>query len=1135
MTYLQILHIISFTVCLVFITVLLTNDFRAKLNRIFSCLVACFAIWCLGKLFLHTPDLPAERTHFFLNFLIVGAWSFSGFYLWFVLVLTEHYELLNKKYFLPALFIVPAVIIVQQWVNRSVVDYLLKPYGWVTHWQNTIWSKLLFFYIACCVGYSFYLLFVFLRRTSTLSRKKLARAILVVSLAPWILGYLSCVILPVAKVTSVPDLGQDTVILWGTALVYCILRYRLFTITPATAAENILATINDCIIFADNRLNIVRVNQAVTAASGYEPHEIEGKPLELLFNDKLFIKMVTARLITGAPLKSHYVLLQTKKGAAISMSFSSSLLRDENGDIAGIVCVVRDITERLQAVETLNEIEGKYRNLVELASDGIVIIQDGLIKYANPQIQEITGYSFAENANTPFTSYILPEDKERIQDIYKRRMAGEKLSSRYDICLKHKDGRRVCVEVSSALIVYNGRPADLVIMRDVTRSREADAVLRESERRYKTLVGTIPDVIYEVDEQGNFIFVSKAIEQFGYNANELLGHDFKDIVNPEDHENVDRGRILPKMAGKITGDAGAPKLFDERRTGDRMTRNLMVRLRLKNCKPDGGPDYSFVELHSSGEWDKDVMSKEKKFLGSIGVIRNVNERKMVEDRLKESEDKYRNLVEQANDGIVILQDDFFKYANTSFLDMIGYSGQDLMDKSFSMCVHPEELPRPVQKQARKDFVGEITPVYEAAIRHKDGSKIYVEFSSGDITYHGRPAQLIIIRDITERKRLQEQLIQSQKMEIVGRLAGGVAHDFNNLLTAILNFAILARDELPAVSSIREDIEQIVAVAQRAGKIVHQLLAFSRRQVMRLEVVNIDELVFNMNKILRRFIREDIEIVIIPSGESSLVKIDVAHIEQVIINIVLNARDAMPTGGKVIIKTGTAFLNEERAAKYLDVASGRYVTLAVTDSGVGISDEVKKHLFEPFFTTKKIGEGTGLGLCTAYGIVKQHHGHIAADSDLGHGATFTIYLPYATVRRELSPEETGRPTIGGNETILLVEDEPAVRVVTGRILRNLGYKVIEASEGSEALKLVQGSNVPIQLLLTDVVMPQLNGKVLAEKIKDLRVGIKILFVSGYADNILVQHGFIEDRAEFLQKPFTDRELAFKVRSVLDQKK
>jgi nitrogen-specific signal transduction histidine kinase len=385
------------------------------------------------------------------------------------------------------------------------------------------------------------------------------------------------------------------------------------------------------------------------------------------------------------------------------------------------------------------------------------------------------------------------------------------------------------------------------------------------------------------------------------------------------------------------------------------------------------------------------------------------------------------------------------------------------------------------------------------------------------------------------KILEEQFRQSQKMEAVGRLAGGIAHDFNNLLTVIKGYSQLSLLDLRESDILWGNIQEIQKATQRAADLTRQLLAFSRRQILDLKVLDLNTLLKDLNKMLRRIIGEDIELVTLLAEDLGRVRIDPGQFEQMILNLAVNARDAMVSGGKLTIETSNVELDEEYVRTHISVKPGSYVQLSISDTGVGMSFDTKEKVFEPFFTTKEKGKGTGLGLSTVYGIVKQSEGNIWVYSEPDHGTTFKIYLPRVEEKLDAAIKEEESDSLPkGNETVLLAEDDPLVRDLARRLLIQQGYTVLEASNGEEALRVArENAGEKIHLLLTDVVMPQMGGKELSEKLKRLRPDIGVLYTSGYTDNAIVHHGTLEPGTYFLQKPFSHKTLSHKVREVLDK--
>lgn len=526
----------------------------------------------------------------------------------------------------------------------------------------------------------------------------------------------------------------------------------------------------------------------------------------------------------------------------------------------------------------------------------------------------------------------------------------------------------------------------------------------------------------------------------------------------------------------------------------------------------------------------------------------------------DSDERFRRWSEATFEGVAIHEQGQILEANLKLAEIFGYEPSEFIGKHVAELIAQESRDQVLTKT-----LSETQESYEAVGLRKDGVVFPIEISEKPIPSQGRAVKILVIRDITEQKRakaaykqaviyahelraeinerkraealrneLEQQFRQVQKMEAIGRLAGGVAHDFNNLLTAIMGYTAMAADTLPSDHAAHPDLEGIQKTAQRAANLTRQLLAFARRQIIEPRILNLNDLILNVEKMLRRLISEDIKLTTLLTPDLAPLKADPGQLEQILLNLVVNARDAMPNGGELIIETANVSLDHDYARRHAEVTPGEYVLLAVSDTGVGMTEEVKARLFEPFFTTKEVGKGTGLGLATCFGIVKQNGGHICAYSELGVGTTFKIYLPQVEgVATPLVRPEPIDILAQGTETILLAEDEITVRDLAAQSLRQQGYIVLEAADGLEALELAQSQpKKEIHLLLTDMIMPRLGGANLAEQLRAVRPQLKVLFMSGYTDSTIIRYGLPKTGSAFLQKPFSPRRLVQKVREVLD---
>ncbi len=640
-----------------------------------------------------------------------------------------------------------------------------------------------------------------------------------------------------------------------------------------------------------------------------------------------------------------------------------------------------------------------------------------------------------------------------------------------------------------------------------TRQKASEEALRESEALTRSVVYSAVDGIVTIDERGLIRSFNPAAEKlFGYSAEDVIGRDVG-ILMPspfrEEHEGYLR-RYLESRTPRMIGLGR--ELVGLRKNGSTFPLELAV---------------------------SEIILPDRRMF--TGIIRDVTQRKQAEEAIREANETLRAVIATAPLAICVTDNDgIVKTWNSSAERIFGWTEAEAIGQRLPFVPESEwEEFVAAMDSARR---GELFTGVERRRQTKTG--VWVDVAVWNEVLRDSEGAvkgiLSIIADVTEKRRLEEQLRQALKMEAIGRLAGGVAHDFNNILTVITGYGQMLVERMPDDDDMRSDVEEILRAADHAGALTSQLLVFSRHKVSNPQNVCVNEIICRLEKMLRRVIGEDVELVTHAKPDVGKVRADPAQIEQVVLNLAVNARDAMPAGGKLTIETENVELDQAYARRHIGVKPGYYAMLAVSDTGTGMDAETRLRLFEPFFTTKEKGKGTGLGLSTVYGIVKQCGGEIWVYSEIGLGTTFKIYLPLAA---QSQPIETAAPMIepitGGAETVLLVEDETVVRKLVRNILAEQGYNVLESSDPHDALRVCQQHSDPIDLLLTDVVMPHMSGRDLADRALALRPGMRVLFMSGYTDNVIVHHGLTGAGAPFLQKPFTPASLVRKVRQVLDE--
>ncbi len=653
---------------------------------------------------------------------------------------------------------------------------------------------------------------------------------------------------------------------------------------------------------------------------------------------------------------------------------------------------------------------------------------------------------------------------------------------------------------------------------DVTEQKLAEEALRESEERYRLLAQNSLTGIY-IHQDGFFVYVNDRLaSMMGYAVQDMVGRKFWDFVHPSDR-NVVKQRGIARSLGESVE-----------------------------------PRYEFRALCRDGttKWFE-VMATSIMYRGrtaNMGNVADITARKKSDRALLESRQEYRDLYEESrgkeelyrsllnsSPAAVVVYDmkGKVRYVNDSFTRLFGWTLEEMRGKRVPYVPDSEiEITMTAVRKALEE--GGVQSSFETRRQTKDGKVLDVSVRGSRYHDHeGNPeGLLVVLDDITERRRLEEQLRQAARMEAIGQLAGGVAHDFNNLLTGVMGYSSLLLQQMDEENPYRDKIVQISRAAERAVGLTRQLLAFGRKQMLDVRVVDLNAAVAEFEPFLRRLIGEDIEFETVLADSLGRVKADPGQLEQIIMNLAVNARDAMPSGGKMTIETAEVSLDEEYARTHPEVEPGPYVMLAVSDTGRGMKQEMVERIFDPFFTTKEKGIGTGLGLSTVYGIVKQHQGHISVYSETGSGTVFKVFLTRVEDTVEQLPKPVATmPLKEAHECILVVEDEEIVRRLACEALTLLGYSTLAAGDPEEALKICDAHPGPIHLLLTDVVLPRMDGRTLFGLLSARRPESRVLYVSGYTENFIVRHGVLDRNVHFMQKPFTVENLAFKVRQVLDE--
>jgi len=850
----------------------------------------------------------------------------------------------------------------------------------------------------------------------------------------------------------------------------------------------------------------IDINEGFTNIMGYTKNDVIGKTsLELnIWKNPEDRKRLVDALEQDGEIQNLEAEFITKNGAIKIGLMSARVIQLQEEPV--IISVTRDLTNYKR-----NQI--RFQEIWRSTRDGMRITdKDGIITNVNPAFCVLFQSEKSELVGQPI-SLLYDENQEHILAKHRERFRAHSIPDRLESEFVLHNGDKKWFDVSNTFIDIPGEPEQvLATFRDITERKHSEEALRRSEERYSRIANTIPGILYDYkrwpDGRTQFLYISpQCKEVFEYDADEIVKNPelLWSVVHPDDLERLQREDLESNQAQKL--------FQSEVRIVPPSGKTKWIQLTSRPNQPRGD---------EPAIWS--------------GVILEITEQKEAEEALRKSEHRYRVLMETAPDLVLSHDmDGTIQYANSQVYSVLGFEPNSLIGKNINTLL-PDSGVEALQTRRSHRLSGDQgVKFFKTSVYESSGGKIPLEVRTAPMLQNGDAAEIIVIgRDIRDREKLEAQLRQAQKMDAIGRLAGGIAHDFNNKLTVILGQVELALTKVEISERLRKMLVTVQNSARESADLTRQLLGFARKQTTSPEVLDLNETVAGMLSMLRRLIGEDVSLAWIPGAEVWPVKIDPVQIDQVLANLLVNARDAIDGVGKVTIETQNKSFSPEYCVEHPSFSPGEYVMLMVSDSGHGMDDATQKQIFEPFFTTKPQGEGTGLGLATVYGVVKQNKGFIQVESQPGEGARFKIYLVRHTkgFKAEKSRKKS-IPVPQGNETILLVEDDENILQLGSILLGQLGYNVMVANSTNDAIQLATNYAHNIHMLLTDVIMPEMNGKDLATKMQEIYPNIRVLFMSGYTADVITHQGVLNQGIQFLQKPFSRESLAKKVREVLDE--
>jgi PAS domain S-box-containing protein len=887
-------------------------------------------------------------------------------------------------------------------------------------------------------------------------------------------------------------------------------------------------------------------NEYLSSITGYSQNELIGQSARILYPDDEEFKWVgdtKYRQIRSQGIGSVETHWLKKNGSAIDIFLSSSYVNPSDPSV-GLVFTALDITKRKATENKLRyytellhlvldvstsfinlsprDINTGINNALKMIGEFVRVDRSYLFQFreggltmdnthewctqsTSPQIQRLQGITADDmpwffNQIQKLDFVHIPEVNKLPQEAYaeKEEFRTEDIKSLITVPIMHGGSLLGFLGLDSVQEQKVWSMDEISLLKVIGEIFANVLVHRRSEEARNALLAAIPDIMFRLDAAGTFLDFNSPDsndlllppEQFlGKKASDVLSLDLARLMEEKINETLTTGKLVNYEYETVIGDQ--QKYWEAR---------------MAVCGKD------------------QVMT----------IIRDITERKLFEERLIESEERYRTSIENSNDGVAIVKGDKHLYVNRKFVEIFGYdSAGEIIGQPVVITVHPDDREKVAQINRKRQQDGGAPSRYEFKGLKKNGDVVTVEVSATKTTYSGESMSLVYLRDVTERRSLEAQLLHAQKMEAVGQLAGGVAHDFNNILTAIIGYGSLLHMKMLEDEPLRVYAEHILASAQKATHLTQSLLAFSRKQILNPEPANVNEILLNVRRLLSRTIGEDIELMISVGEDELTIVADVVQIEQVLMNLAINARDAMPDGGTMTIGIEPVYMDSAYVQRNNFGRPGHFVRISVTDTGIGMDEATKERIFEPFFTTKEVGKGTGLGLSMVYGIVNQHNGFLRVFSELLKGTTFEMYLPLIRTQATVARKKEDIPFLPGTGVILMAEDDTTVRQLAKQFLEDAGYTVIEAFDGEDVIAKFNDNKERVDLLLLDTVMPKKDGKEAYETISHICPGVKALFMSGYSEDIIHKRGILQDGLNFIAKPVAPNALLKKIREVLEQ--